>query len=141
MRALAAALLAALSAAPVASWAEPASSPASQWTNFPVASDAALKDPLQRRGKEVFAARCALCHAPIPVDMRPGMPAMPGTQALKAKYQGEKPPALEDRRDLTPAIVRTFVRRGGGFMPSFRPTEVSEEDLAALGAYLSRKTR
>jgi mono/diheme cytochrome c family protein len=28
---------------------------------------------------------------------------------------------------------------GGGFMPPFRPTEVSDEDLKAVGAYLSRK--
>ena len=36
--------------------------------------------------------------------------------------------------------VATFVRHGGGgFMPAFRPTEVSDEDLKALGAYLARR--
>jgi hypothetical protein len=47
---------------------------------------------------------------------------------------------LEERRDLTPELVALFVRRGGGgAMPSFRPTEVSNDDLKALGAYLARK--
>jgi (+)-pinoresinol hydroxylase len=47
---------------------------------------------------------------------------------------------LEERTDLTPEAVAAFVRHGGGgFMPAFRPTEVSDEDLKALGAYLARK--
>jgi hypothetical protein len=68
------------------------------------------------------------------------MPQAPGTYALELKYKGQKPALLEERTDLTPESVAAFVRHGGGgFMPPFRPTEVSAEDLRALGAYLSRK--
>ena len=65
---------------------------------------------------------------------------MPGTFALELRYKGKKPALLEERTDLTAEAVAAFVRHGGGgFMPPFRPTEVSNEDLEALGAYLARK--
>ena len=65
---------------------------------------------------------------------------VPGTFALQLRYKGQKTALLEERTDLTPEAVAAFVRHGGGgFMPAFRPTEVSDEDLKALGAYLARK--
>ena len=64
---------------------------------------------------------------------------MAGTIALELKYKGQVPAMLEERKDLTPEVVAFFVRRGSGIMPPFRPTEVSGEDLKALGAYLARK--
>jgi (+)-pinoresinol hydroxylase len=127
--------------------ADPASSPQSAWRRFALKPDASVKDPLVRRGKEVFDARCRACHG-APAN-KPGaqgsvavfaLPPMPGTYALELKYKGQKPALLEQRTDLTPEVVAVFVRRGGGgFMPPFRPTEVSAEDLKALGAYLARK--
>jgi hypothetical protein len=66
---------------------------------------------------------------------------MAGTQALEAKYKGSKPALLEERTDLTPELVRFYVRHGSGVMPFFRKTEVSDADLDALAAYLSRKHR
>jgi hypothetical protein len=66
---------------------------------------------------------------------------MAGTQALEAKYKGAKPALLEQRTDLTPDVVRFFVRHGSGVMPFFRKTEVSDADLDALAAYLTRKRR
>jgi (+)-pinoresinol hydroxylase len=55
------------------------------------------------------------------------------------RYQGKLPAQLEERTDLTAEAVASFVRHGGGgFMPPFRPTEVSDADLKALGAYLAR---
>ncbi len=60
---------------------------------------------------------------------------------LEQKYKGTKPAALEERTDLTPATVAAVVRSGVGPMPFFRKTEVSDADLKALGAYLSRKSR
>jgi mono/diheme cytochrome c family protein len=66
---------------------------------------------------------------------------MAGTAALEIKYKGEKPALLEERTDLTPEVVAFFVRKGSGVMPPFRPTEVSDDDLKALGAYLSRQQR
>jgi mono/diheme cytochrome c family protein len=65
---------------------------------------------------------------------------VPGTFALELRYKGAKPALLEERTDLTPEAVAAFVRHGGGgFMPPFRPTEVSDDDVKAVGAYLSRK--
>lgn len=81
------------------------------------------------RGREVFDYWCAACHAPGPRH--------PGTQALDVLYQGEKPGALEERNDLVPALTKTFVRTGVSVMPPFRKTEISDQDLEALAAYLA----
>ena len=114
----------------------------SAWTRSPIQPDADLRDPLVRRGKEVFQARCQACHGDYPKDRAQGgllvLPPMPGTQALQAKYKGEKPALLEQRTDLTPEVIAVFVRHGTGSMPFFRPTELSDGDLKALGAYLAR---
>lgn len=80
-------------------------------------------------GKDSFARWCAACHA-----ARPGLA---GTLALQTKYKGELPAALEDRTDLTPETVAYFVRNGVAWMAPFRKTEISDAELAALGAYLS----
>jgi hypothetical protein len=45
---------------------------------------------------------------------------------------------LDERKDLTPAFVEYFVRNGASVMPFFRKTEISQRDLDALAAYLSR---
>ena len=81
-------------------------------------------------GKAVYAHWCAPCHAP-------GGRKHPGTSALEILYKGEKPAVLEQRLDLTPEYVATFVRNGVKIMPPFRKTEISDQDLADLGAYLS----
>jgi mono/diheme cytochrome c family protein len=88
------------------------------------------QDPVAR-GHEVFQYWCATCHG--------AGPGHPGTDALQAKYHGSKPALLEDRTDLTPDEVRYFVRHGVTIMPFFRKTEISDADLDAIGAYLSRK--
>jgi (+)-pinoresinol hydroxylase len=99
-----------------------------------VAAHAVAADDAQvQQGKVVFDKWCAPCHAPGP--------AYPGTVALDALYKGKRPGALEQRTDLTPALVAQFVRRGVSVMPFFRKTEVSDAELAALGAYLSKKRR
>lgn len=81
-------------------------------------------------GKVVFDHWCRPCH-----DIEPRK--HPGTAALQVLYKGEKPAALEQRLDLTPELVATFVRTGVSIMPFFRKTEISDADLADLGAYLS----
>lgn len=82
------------------------------------------------RGNEVFQNWCAPCHAPGPRH--------PGTQALDALYRGEKPGALEQRTDLAPEITKSFVRNGVSVMPPFRKTEIGDDDLQALAAYLAQ---
>lgn len=83
------------------------------------------------QGAAVFEKWCAPCHA--------AGPSHPGTTALAALYKGSKPAALEERKDLTPAVVKQFVRKGVSVMPFFRKTEISDAELDALAAYLSRK--
>lgn len=86
--------------------------------------------PELQHGKEVYAKWCTPCHAPVP--------GVAGTFALTTKYAGtDTPAALEDRTDLSPALVTYFVRNGVAWMPPFRKTEISDADLAAIGAYLS----
>ena len=125
-------------------FADPASSAQTAWKTSTLKADASLKDPLVRRGKEVFDARCRACHGAYPQNKGAGNNGLamlaPGTFALELRYKGTKPALLEERTDLTAEAVAAFVRHGGGgFMPPFRPTEVSDEDLKAVGAYLSRK--
>ena len=67
------------------------------------------------------------------------LPPMPGTQALQARFRGELPAPLAQRTDLTPDYIEAVVRDGLRSMPFFRPTEVSDDDLAALVAYLTRE--
>ena len=81
-------------------------------------------------GRDAYLYSCAICHGRGPGN--------PGTVALQAKYGGKSPALLEERTDLTAATVRFFVRRGTSIMPFFRKTEVSDADLAAIAAYLTR---
>ena len=81
-------------------------------------------------GKAVFERWCSACHAP--------KPSLAGTLALQTKYKGEVPAALEQRTDLTPDVVAFFVRNGVAWMAPFRKTEISDIELADLGAYLAK---
>jgi mono/diheme cytochrome c family protein len=83
------------------------------------------------RGAAVFNNWCSACHSRGPQNA-------PGTASLQVKYQGSVPAALEDRRDLTPEVIKVFVRNGVAMMAPFRKVEVSDTDLDALAAYLTR---
>lgn len=85
----------------------------------------------QSPGKKVFERWCAACHG--------DGPRYPGTASLAVKYGKDLPAALEKRTDLTPETVAMFVRHGVSVMPPFRKTEITDADLAALGAYLSHQ--
>jgi mono/diheme cytochrome c family protein len=87
-------------------------------------------DELIQRGDDMYQYWCATCHG--------AGPGHPGTAALAAKYNGERPALLEERTDLTPQAVRFFVRTGISIMPFFRKTEVSDADLDAIAEYLTR---
>ena len=82
-------------------------------------------------GKIVYDYWCGACHDPGP--------GHPGTQSLEIKYNGDIPAALEDRTDLSPELTAHFVRNGYALMPFFRKTEISDDDLRDLSAYLARK--
>jgi mono/diheme cytochrome c family protein len=87
------------------------------------------------RGKQVFAHWCAPCHGEGRGD--DGAPMLPGTHALTLKYRGQKPGLLEERTDLPPELLKAFVRTGVASMPPFRKTEITDEDLEAIAAYLA----
>lgn len=87
-------------------------------------------------GQQVYNHWCLPCHGREPGRYGLGQT---GTLALQVRYEGKVPAVLEDRTDLTPPMVAVFVRKGINTMPFFRRTEISDADLAAIGAYLSRK--
>jgi mono/diheme cytochrome c family protein len=87
------------------------------------------------RGKQVFAHWCAPCHGEGRGD--DGAPMLPGTHALTLKYRGQKPGLLEERTDLPAELLKAFVRSGVASMPPFRKTEVTDQDLEAIAAYLA----
>jgi hypothetical protein len=45
---------------------------------------------------------------------------------------------IEDRTDLTPELVKVFVRQGILSMAPFRKTEITDAELDALAAYLAQ---
>jgi len=95
------------------------------------------RDVELENGKAVYNAWCAPCHGPG-LGL-PGFGALPGTQQLQIKYRGTDIPAvLDERTDLVPEFIEVTVRQGVSFMPQLRKTEVSDEQLAALTAYLTR---
>lgn len=83
-------------------------------------------------GEQVYNTWCVHCHD----DNRPWSGG--GTQALQVKYQGELPADLRERTDMSAELITAYVRDGLYRMPPFRLTEISEEDMRALAAYLTR---
>jgi mono/diheme cytochrome c family protein len=90
------------------------------------------------RGEAKFEHSCAPCHGDGVGD--DGRPMLPGTDALRIKYQGALPALLERRTDLNVDAIRTFVRRGTWSMPPFRPTEITEGDIQDIAAYLKQSS-
>ena len=91
---------------------------------------ATVKGEGQPRGYVPYEDFCSMCHGE-------GV-GKPGTLALQAKYKGQLPALLEKRTDLTPQLIKMYVRNGVSVMPIFRKTEISDADLDAICAYLTR---
>jgi len=85
----------------------------------------------QARGYVEYEKYCSACHGE-------GPEARPGYTALRAKYKGALPPALPDRTDLSVAYIKYLVRNGFSIMPRARKTEISDVELDAIAAYLTR---
>ncbi|WP_408598441.1 c-type cytochrome [Pseudomonas sp. PLMAX] len=85
----------------------------------------------QPDGQKVFEKWCMPCHGKGN--------NYPGTVALEARYKGALPGPLQERVDLTPEIVKYFVRNGISVMPFFRKTEISDTELDALAKYLQKQ--
>ena len=96
----------------------------------------------ETRGKAVFDKWCTPCHGAVaPKTVMFGTGALAGTSALAVKYKGKLPAVLEQRTDLTPALIKTVVRHGLYGMPITRKTEVSDAELEDIVAYLTRNRK
>ena len=100
-------------------------------------SGAARADNLAPRytpGRAVYEKWCAACHDPGIIH--------PGTHALMTKYpNGSRASgSIGAWTDLPASYVTFMVRHGMSVMPPFRKTEISDGELTALAAYLSRNT-
>ena len=82
------------------------------------------------QGEVVYMARCEYCHG--------DGPQKGGTMMLQRRYQGSRPAVLHQRTDLVAEYVRAIVRTNTPGMTPIRITEVSEQELDALIAYLTR---
>jgi mono/diheme cytochrome c family protein len=100
---------------------------------LPAAKGFAADDPTVEKGHQLYQKWCTPCHGP-------GL-GRPGTSAATAHYKGSKPAVLEERTDLTAEMIGGAVRNGLYVMPRFRKTEISNMDLDAIVAYLTRKSR
>lgn len=92
----------------------------------PAAEPAALT-PQQQEGREVFNSKCIWCHGPN----------LWGTYNL-AHRLGPDHALLEQRTDLVGPFVKSVVRNGLSSMPPLRRTEISDAQLDAVVAYLTR---
>jgi mono/diheme cytochrome c family protein len=81
-------------------------------------------------GRAVYDRWCSHCHDP-------GV-QHPGTNALTVKYKGVKSGVIREWKDLTPELVRFWVRNGISVMAPFRKTEIDDAQLAALAQFLSQ---
>jgi mono/diheme cytochrome c family protein len=76
----------------------------------------------------LFVEKCSMCHR------QRGM----GTVILARRLDPARA-QLERRDDLTPAFISAVVRAGAGNMPRITRGEVSDEQLAVIAGYLTRK--
>ena len=97
----------------------------------------AAQDAAQiERGRASYEYWCAPCHGPGIGNN--GVQHLPGTDALRVKYRGALPALLTERIDMSPDLVKTYVRQGITVMPFFRKTEIDDGELGAIVAYLTR---
>lgn len=68
--------------------------------------------PALREPERVYRETCGYCH-------------------------GHNVAPLIRGRGLDPAAIEYFVRHGNGAMPAFKPTEISNQELAALAKWIS----
>lgn len=93
-----------------------------------VAAETESLTPRQQQGKALFEATCAYCH-----NAR-GF----ATERLRTRLPEDRT-VLTERTDLDPTYIRTIVRNGLASMPAYTPTDLNEEQIRAIGEYLTRK--
>jgi len=93
-------------------------------------ADEASLSAQELQGKHLYDRTCIYCHGP----------GVWGTNRL-AKRVDKDHALLENRTDLSAVAIRTVVRSGVGSMPPLRKTELSDVDVDAIAAYLTRQAR
>lgn len=104
----------------------PAEQPAVQTAPPEVASPPAVA----RTGEDIYNLQCKACH-----DPGGGHPAI----LLLAEKHGAEKSVIKGREDLTEDYIKSIVRNGLLEMPPFRPTEVTDEELDLIAAYIKQK--
>lgn len=94
------------------------------------AAEEAALTAQEQQGKQLYDRTCIYCHGP----------GVWGTNRL-AKRLDKDHALLESRTDLSAAGIRAIVRSGVGSMPPLRKTELTDADVDAIAAYLTRKAR
>jgi mono/diheme cytochrome c family protein len=79
-------------------------------------------------GKSLYAQRCGMCHQTI------GM----GVSILSRRPADASKGLLEERNDLSAAVVKAVVRSGIMNMPRISRAEVSDPELARIAEYLAK---
>lgn len=82
-------------------------------------------------GEKVYMKWCSHCH-------EPGTGPHPGTQML-AVSRGLERANIRENDTLAPEYIAALVRQGIAMMPGFRKTEISDEELSALVAFLENE--
>ena len=86
--------------------------------------------PQQQEGKRLYNHICVYCHSA----------GVWGTNRLSKRMDKEHA-VLENRTDLSAGAIQTIVRTGIGSMPPLRKTELTDADVSAIAAYLTRQNR
>jgi mono/diheme cytochrome c family protein len=84
----------------------------------------------EQQGKILYGRNCIYCHGP----------GLWATNRIARRLDKDHA-LLENRTDLSAEGVRAIVRSGVGSMPPLRKTELSDADVDAIAAYLTRKAR
>jgi len=79
-------------------------------------------------GKSLYSHRCGMCHQTI------GM----GVSILSRRPGDTSKGLLEERADLSAAVVQAVVRSGIGNMPRISRGEVSDPELSRIAGYLAK---
>jgi mono/diheme cytochrome c family protein len=87
-------------------------------------------------GKAVFLRWCQGCHEALPGT---GFDPPAGTYTLQQRYQGRLPAEIEQRTDLKAIQIKDLVRHGVNVMTPFRKTEITDQQLDDLIAYLVKR--
>jgi mono/diheme cytochrome c family protein len=82
--------------------------------------------PQATSGQHLFEATCQYCHGAN------------GFATRDLARRGVVQPRIDQRQDLDPKLIRFVVRHGVGNMPALTPTDLSDRQIDAVIAYLTR---